>query len=105
MEKIYLSKREKEVLRLLSVGEGCPSDYPGHVFASCVQSLELKGLAEGMWATGHILVAARLTSYGETYLALNPDLRNPLNWNLILSVATIISIAISIIALFEACAK
>ncbi len=103
--RIYLSKKEKDSLRLLSIGEGCPSDYLSHVFAPCVQSLELKGFAKGMWATGHILVAARLISYGETYLVLNPDLRNPLNWNLILSVATIISIAVSIIALFVACAK
>ena len=51
------------------------------------------------------MVSARLTSYGKTYLALYPNLRNPINWNLILFVTTIISITISIVALFVACTK
>lgn len=100
-----MTRHEKEVLRLLAYGEGCPSDYPFHVFASRVRSLELKGLAKGVWASGHELVSARLTSYGETYLALNPVLRNPVAWKLIPFVTTFISLAVSIIALFVACSK
>lgn len=105
MERIRLTKTEKEVLRLLSLNDGCPSDYPYHVYASRVQSLELKGLAKGMWATGHVLISARLTSYGETYLTLHPDLRNPVDWRLVSSVTAIVSLIVSVIALFAACAE
>lgn len=39
MEKIYLLKHEKEVLRLLAVRRTIPSMF------------ELKGLVKGMWTT------------------------------------------------------
>ena len=105
MKRLSLTKHEKEVLRILCTKEKCPSDYPLHVFASCVQSLEVKGLAKGMWATGHILVSARLTDYGEAYIAIYPSLRNPIDWKFVSAVTAIVSLIISIIALFLACTK
>lgn len=40
MERIRLTRSEKEVLRLLGGGLGCPDDYPRHVFPACAASLE-----------------------------------------------------------------
>lgn len=105
MEKIKLSKDEKKVLRLLNGGCGCPDAYPWHVFAACVDSLERKGLAKGAWASGHVLVDARLTSNGEAYLALNPGLRNPVDWQMVAVAVSVVGLAVSIVAMFVACSK
>lgn len=43
MERIRLTRSEKEVLRLLGGGLGCHDDYPRYVFPACAASLELQG--------------------------------------------------------------
>lgn len=104
MDRIRLNKDEKAVLRLLQSGVGnCPDTYPRHLFTACVNSLERKGLAKGAWATGHELEAARLTSEGAEYLALNPTLRNPIDWGKISIWVGIASAIIAAISLFVAC--
>ena len=103
--RIHLTKREKEVLRLVQFHEDCPSTYPLHIFSACVDSLERKGLVYAMWASGHELYAVRLSEFGETYLALNPRLSNPINWNLIIGIGSIIGVLITVIALFISCTK
>lgn len=104
MERIRLSKDEKTVLRLLAGGCGCPDTYPRHVFVSCVERLEMKGLAKGAWTEGHNLEAACITPQGKAYMAQNPDLRNPvdLKWIIATAIATIGAIA-GVLALFVAC--
>ena len=98
MERIRLSKEEKQVLRLLSNGMGCPDTYPFHIFAACVDSLERKGLAKGAWAEGHKLVNACITGRGKAYLLANPSLRNPVDWKWVITTA-IVAVAV----LFVAC--
>lgn len=103
MERILLTKREKEVMRLLQSG-GCPSTYPQHVFASCIDTLERKGLAKGAWASGHELVDARLTSYGRTYITLNPSLRNPVDWKWLITTAiAVMGVMAAVAAIFISC--
>lgn len=101
MERIKLSKCEKNAIRILSTSSGWPVDtYPFHKFALGVEGLEQKGLARAAWASGHELVDAALTSRGEQYFALNPRLTNPIDWKLI---TALVSAAATIAALFVAC--
>lgn len=104
MEKIKLSRKEKQVLRLLHSGCGCPETYPFDVFASCVDTLERKGLARSAWAEGHRLEDAKITVRGKTYMCLNPSLRNPVDWRWVVTTTiAIIGASVSIIALLVAC--
>lgn len=105
MERIRLSKEEKTVLRLLAGGCGCPDTYPHHVFVSCVEKLEMKGLAKGAWTEGHNLETARITPQGKAYVSQNPDLRNPVNWNLVSATIAVIGPIVSVVALFVACGR
>lgn len=100
MERISLSRTEKAVLRMVAGGQyTCPADYPLHIFNAAVRSLDRKGLVQGAYDMGGNVSDSMLTQDGRMYLAENPNLRNPINWVVVLSVITI---TISIIALFVA---
>lgn len=106
MKRISLTKNEKEVLRLLSGGCGCPASYPKHIYSDGVDSLERKGLAQGAWSEGHELIDAKITPAGKAYVSLNPSLRNPVDWKwLVTSAVALIGTASGIAALFIACIK
>jgi hypothetical protein len=98
--RIYLTRKEKEVLRLVQFHEDCPDTYPSHIFSACVDTLERKGLVNAIWASGHELYAVRLSYLGESYLALNPRLKNPINWDFVGTISLIIAAFIAIISLF-----
>lgn len=84
MDKIQLSKREKEVFRMLSNGQDtCPPSYPLHEFNLAVDSLCRHGFAVAQWQEGHVVMAARLTPLGHQYLAEHPRLDNPINWTIV----------------------
>ena len=104
MERIFLSKEEKTVLRMLANGCGCPDTYPRHVFVSAVGSLEWKGLAQGAWTEGYDLDDARITRQGKVYLAQNPTRRNPVDWRWVITtaIATVAAVA-GMAALFVSC--
>ena len=105
-EKVTLTKKEKEVLRLVASVGNCPDTYPLDVFTFCVDSLQRKGLVKGAWASGHELADVRLTDAGRSYIALNPTLQNPIDWRWIITTAvSIIAVIASIIALFLSCSK
>lgn len=106
MNLIRLDKNERAVLRIIREQGNCPSVFPMHKFAACVNSLERKGLVKGAWASGHELVGARLTAQGEEYLMLNPGLRNPIDWKWIITTGIALVAAIAaIVALFVACSS
>ena len=103
MERIRLTKEEKQAFRIVSeFGGECPVTYPKHVFAASVRSIERKGLVKASYLVDGQVWSVKLTVEGKHYLAVNPNLHNPVNWNLILSV---IGIIISIIALFVSCMR
>ena len=54
------------------------------------------------YVVGGYVWSVKLTEEGKHYLAVNPNLHNPINWNLILA---IVGVLISIIALFVSCMK
>ena len=99
MEGIKLSKDEKKVLLLVASGGDCPDSFPAHVFAGCVRSLERKGLVKGAYIEGDGVEAARLTSYGRSFLAENPKLKNPLDCKWIITTAIWITALTAIVML------
>lgn len=106
MERIKLSKSEKTVLRFVANSiECCPADYPRHVYNGAARLLCEKGLVKVAFVEGGDVEDARLTPYGRRYLAEYPDLRNPVEWSVIATIASIIAAITSIIALFVACSK
>jgi len=81
MERINLSKKKKALLRYIANGEGNAPKWANIVEVSyTATALERHGLIAVMWASGHEYVSARLTDFGKYYLAVNPDLRNPIDW-------------------------
>lgn len=57
--------------------------------------------------TAHIegggIEAVRLTRTGQYYIYSNPKLPNPINWSKIASIAAILSVLVSFLALFIVC--
>ncbi len=103
MERIKLTKSEKETLRIVMLSDGtCPSTYPVHTFSSSIRSLQRKGLVDATFINTGEVWFAQLTDEGKQYISQNPSLRNPINWGIVIGV---ISTIISIIALFVSCNK
>lgn len=104
MQKIDLTRNEKQTLRLLAAGLWCPDTMPYHRFAAGCIGLERKGLAKCAWASGHELADAHITTEGEIYLAINPTLRNPIEWKwIITTIITFGAFIVSVVALLTAC--
>jgi hypothetical protein len=103
MERIRLSKSEKEVIRLLNTGV---ANVPGNVvrkgYSHTAHSLQDKGLVRCTYLVNGEVWDMRLTQFGKEYLFENPRLYNPINWNLTLA---IISVVISIITLLVVCMR
>lgn len=103
MKKIYLTRKETQVLRLVHSGCGCPETFTFDVFVVCVDELERKCLVCCAWAEGHYLEDVRMSDRGKAYMALNPSLRNPVDWKwIITTVFAIVGMIAGILALFIA---
>ena len=104
MERITLSRNEKEVLRMIAGGQGiCPAEYPLHTFNAAVRSLAGKGLVQGAYEEGSNVADAMLTQVGRQYLAENPNLRNPINWGRLATLIAAVSVGVSVVAMLIAC--
>lgn len=100
MERIRLTKREKAVMRILSEqGYEALSEFD----ASAVRSLSELGFVMAAFTDGGGVEDAKLTTMGKEYLREFPRLYNPIRWDIISSVASIIAAIASTIALFIAC--
>lgn len=98
-----LTKEEKQAFRIVAeFGREYPATYPKHVFAASVRSIERKGLVKASYWVGGQVWNVKLTEEGKHYLAVNPNLHNPINWSLIFAIAGLL---ISIIALFVSCMR
>lgn len=95
MERVRLTKEEKAVLRMLQNTDTCPTTYPRSKFNGAVRSLQRKGLARGFNSEEVGLAYSVLTDEGKLYLATNPRLTNPINWNLVTVIAACISVLAS----------
>lgn len=107
MERIRLSKDEKRVLRMVVAGQcACPASFPRHTFNVVVRSLDHIGLVRAMYAEGGEVVEVKPTPEARQYLAMNPRLRNPVDWRWVVSSAIgILGLAVSIIAMLVACGR
>lgn len=106
MERIKLSRSEKSVLRMVSVGQGvCPAEFPLHTFNSAVRSLDRKGLVRSAYEEGGNVVDTSITQQGRQYIAENPSLRNPINWGMLATLIAAVSAIASIVTLLVACVK
>ncbi|MBR6746824.1 MAG: hypothetical protein IKL83_05545 [Muribaculaceae bacterium] len=99
MERIKLTKEEKQVLRLTKHYEQCPSTYPKKMFQACIYTLESKGLVRGCWSSEYEIVGAQLTNFGKLYMAVNPRLRNPIDLERITLAIASVSLALAIVAI------
>lgn len=103
MERIKLTKEEKQAFRIVAeFGGECPATYPKHVFTASIRSIERKGLVKANYVVGGHVWSVNLTEEGKHYLAVNPNLHNPINWNLIFAIAGVL---ISIITLLVVCMR
>lgn len=97
MERVRLTKEEKKVLRMLQNTDVCPTTYPKSKFNGAVRSLQRKGLARGFRSEEVGLACSVLTDEGKLYLATNPRLTNPINWNKVTFIAACISLFASVL--------
>lgn len=81
--RIRLSRKEKQVLRIIASVGYCPGIYPLHTFNACVVSLERNGLVQSAKEEGGGLADVRLTTFGKEYMTVNPRLRNPFRWDIV----------------------
>ncbi|MCD8313420.1 MAG: hypothetical protein LUC24_04600 [Bacteroidales bacterium] len=102
--KIYLTKREKALLR--AVAEGTferQTEFSGRELSSVAYSLETDGLVKVAWGEGATVTDIALTKYGDFYLGTNPKLRNPLigdvDWETALIVLVFIFLGVLVLAL------
>ncbi|MBR6197125.1 MAG: hypothetical protein IKQ72_05930 [Bacteroidaceae bacterium] len=99
MNKIYLTKRAKEILRLLNEKKYKLSDND----KDDLILLEIEGLGSGKKLVGQSYCTFIITEKGKAYIYSNPRLRNPSIWDdkkyIINTIISVISIIISIIAI------
>lgn len=98
MDRIQLTKREKEILRLLNAGRfSAVVEKKDEMPVKKLIYEELVVCKEDEYGT---LLVPNLTEKGELYLYDNPELRNPSIFQDKGFVVSIIAIILSIIALF-----
>ena len=102
MERIKLTKREKNVLRLLRDGN---SEALSEFDAPSVENLARLSLVRRASVEGADFGDARLTNMGKEYFNDNPRLRNPINWDRVIQAAIAVGTLIAAIAALFACAK
>jgi hypothetical protein len=104
MERIYLTKEEKMILRHIAKGERkAPGNITPNMYLYHLATLQEKGLAifQEYYDEVH---RSRLTTKGKAYIESNPKLHNPTDWKGIISlVAVLVSAAAASLALFISC--
>lgn len=103
MERIKLSKAEKQVLRELHRGNNnIPNGIDNYTFVDAVLSLTDKRLIKSA-VNGDKVMDCKLTAKGYAYIRSNPHLHNPVNWSAIAAIASIATAIATTLALFVAC--
>lgn len=105
MERIYLTKSGKNVLRALTMKRSCLITMTKSGYCSAIRSLDRHGLVRAMYEEGGGVVDVSLTDEGVAYLSENPLLINPINWGKVSAICSVIAILMAIISLFVACSR
>lgn len=99
MEKIKLSNRAKEILRLLKDKKYNVNDDD----REDLNLLEMEGLGSGQKLTDHSYNTFRITDKGRAYIYSNPKLYNPSIWDdkkyIITTVISVLALILSLIAI------
>lgn len=104
MERIKLSKAEKQVLRELHRGNNnIPIGMDNYTYVDAVLSLTEHKLAKSIVEYDTKVVDVKITAKGYAYMRDNPSLINPINWNIVTAIATTITSIITFLALFISC--
>ena len=105
MERIRLSRNEKQVLRELKRGnDNVPAGMDNFTFADAVLSLTEKKLVQSI-VNYEEVIDLRLTIKGYAYLSGNPRLLNPADWTLVAAIAACVAAVSATLALFIACGR
>ena len=105
MEKIKLTRAEKQVLRELHRGNNnIPNGIDNYTFVDAVLSLVDKRLIKSV-VNGDKVIDCKLTAKGYAYICSNPHLHNPVNWSAIAAIASIVTAIATTLALCVACNK
>lgn len=97
MERMRLNKEEKTLLRILQSGDkrnDLCMDNKGYYLAA--RSLSRKGLVDAAFNYDEV-EDIKLSYEGKAYIACNPSLSNPMNWDRVIMVATLIATILGII--------
>lgn len=106
MDRIRLSKIEKTCFRHIGLGlEGLPRGVDDGTYYCAVVRLEALGLVVAQYESGGVVYAVFLSEYGRLYLLEYPSLRNPVRWEVITACCMVVSVVLSIIALFVVCVR
>lgn len=101
MQRIKLTKSEKQVLRHLSAhGYKALRDFSQCEVDYALETLERKGLVRNGRVEGGDIECSKITQLGLSYIRLIPKLTNPIDWSGIIAIATLI---VAILALFTGC--
>ena len=104
MERIYLSRCEKKVLRELRRGNSdIPNGMNNYAYFDAVVSLTEKRLIASHTNYDKVL-DMRLIPKGYAYMNANPYLLNPVNWTMIAAIAACVAAVAATLALFVSCA-
>lgn len=104
MKRIRLTKEEKEAFWILYEGKISTATDLQRISSLSYEfeTLEQLGFARCAWTEGHAIEDVAITSKGRRYVDHNPKLRNSVDWQKILAVASVISVIIAALALFIA---
>ena len=93
MERIYLTKQEKEVLKSSCQNKTFSLSQNAVYFAT--KALEDKGFVEALYLEGEEVGEIRLLPKGEIYYRNNTKLRNPINWAKVSAIIAMIAAIMS----------
>lgn len=103
MQKIKLTKAEKAIIRELNkkpIRKG--EEHKPIEYIEALDSLEEKGLVTASVLSESKVLEAQLTKKGRIYIKSNPKLTNPIPWDRIVAIATLLA---AVAALFVGCIR
>lgn len=103
MEKIYLTKQEKAILRQEMSGE--PHNLKDYEVYDAIKKLEEKRFVDAAYVEGEEVEDYRLLAKAKTYIQNNPKLKNPVNWAKVSAIISIIVAIMTLISILINCIK
>lgn len=97
VDKLYLSKQEKNLLKSVAYNVKCNLNKDERIFAA--KKLKQKDLLRCGFIEGGDYEYIDLTSFGRIYIKNNPNLINPINWDKIAALSSLLTLIVSVVAL------